>query len=43
MAVRGDGLLPDEEGDDSAPADQVAYIMHPNYASDEIELKQSKR
>ncbi|KFY28994.1 hypothetical protein V493_02590 [Pseudogymnoascus sp. VKM F-4281 (FW-2241)] len=43
MAVRGDGLLPDEGGDDSAPVDQVAYIMHPNYASDEIELKQSKR
>ncbi|OBT41868.1 minichromosome maintenance protein 6 [Pseudogymnoascus sp. WSF 3629] len=43
MAVRGDGLLPDEGEDESAPADQVAYVMHPNYASDEIELKQSKR
>lgn len=43
MAVRGDGLLPDDGEDDSAPVDQVAYVMHPNYAADEIELKQSKR
>ena len=43
MAVRGDGLLPEEGKNASAPVDQIAYIIHPNCAFDEIEIKQSKR
>jgi hypothetical protein len=43
MAVRGDGLLPEEGEDASAPADRIAYIIHPNCAFDEIEIRQSKR
>jgi hypothetical protein len=43
MAVRGDGLLPEEGGDVSEPVDRIAYIIHPNCALDEIEVKQPKK
>jgi hypothetical protein len=40
MAVRGDGLLP-EEGS-STPNQKIVYVMHPNCAIEDFEIKKSR-
>lgn len=40
MAVRGDGLLP--EGGGGAASEQIVYVLHPNCAVEEVEVKQPR-
>lgn len=43
MAVRGDGLLPeDAEAGASAAGDGVVYVLHPNCAIEEVEIQAPK-
>lgn len=43
MAVRGDGLLPeDAEAGASAAGDGIVYVLHPNCAVEEVEIQAPK-
>jgi DNA replication licensing factor MCM6 len=42
MAIRGDGLLPEEGEGEAASGDQIVYVLHPNCAVEEVEIKQHK-
>ncbi len=43
MAVRGDGLLPENGEAGAAPSDGIIYVLHPNCAIEEVEIPQEKK